>query len=74
MEIKEIIKDSVYDIANIITEYEELGKQIVGETILAVLATKTNDLVFTTYDINLKDAIIARVVDSIRNHWDFSNV
>lgn len=50
---------------------EQFAKQIVGETILAVLATNHTQAVYTTFDQQLMDGAVARVVDQIRNHWNF---
>ena len=47
----------------------ELIRQTVGETLLAILATDTRDLVYTTFDKGMADSIIGRVVDQVRNHW-----
>ena len=46
-------------------------EQAVGETILAILATDTRPLVYTTFDKGLANAVISRVVDSVRKHWNF---
>ena len=48
---------------------EFFAKQIIGETVLAILATDTRDLVYTTYDRDQVSGIIGRVVDQVRNHW-----
>lgn len=54
-----------------VIDLEEFAKQIVGETILAVLATNHTQAVYTTFDQQLMDGAVARVVDQIRNHWNF---
>lgn len=54
-----------------VIDLEEFAKQIVGETILAVLATDHTQAVYTTFDQQLMDGAVARVVDQIRNHWNF---
>lgn len=46
-----------------------LIKQVVGECVLAILATDTRSLVYTTFDRGLVDSTIARVVDSVRDHF-----
>lgn len=50
---------------------QELAQQIVGETVLAILATDTRDVIYTTYDQDQVRGIINRVVDQVRNHWRF---
>jgi hypothetical protein len=50
---------------------EAFAQQIVGETVTAILATDTRDIVHTTFDKQLVDGAISRVVDSVRNHWNF---
>ena len=46
-------------------------EQVVGETILAILAADTRDLVYTTYDRGFVAGVISRTVDSVRKHWNF---
>lgn len=53
------------------TENALLVQQVVGETIIAVLAADTRDLVFTTHDKNFAAGVISRAVDSVRKHWNF---
>jgi hypothetical protein len=48
---------------------EYFAQQIIGETILQILATDTRDLVYTTFDRDRAEGIISRVVDQVRNHW-----
>lgn len=48
---------------------ERLVKQTVGECVLAILATDTRSLVYTTFDRGLVDSTIARVVDNVRDHF-----
>ena len=50
---------------------EAFAKQIVGETVLTILATDTRDLVYTTHDKGLRDGVVSKIVDSVRNHWSF---
>lgn len=52
-------------------DYDEFAQQIVGETIAAILCTDTRDFTFTTYDKAVVDGIISKVVDTVRNHWNF---
>lgn len=54
-----------------LVDYDEFAKQIVGETILAILAADTRDVVYTTHDKAISDGVVSRVVDSVRNHWSF---
>lgn len=50
---------------------EHFAKQIVGETVLAILATDCRDFVYTTFDRDRAEGTISRVVDQVRNHWGF---
>ena len=52
-------------------EQLEVAKQVVGETVLAILATDTRDIIYTTYDRDQVHGIISLVVDQVRNHWNF---
>lgn len=52
-------------------DYDKFGAEVVGETILAILAADCREFTRTTYDKDFVDAIISRVVDSVRNHWEF---
>lgn len=52
-------------------ETHNLVQQTVGETVLAILATDTREMIYTTYDKGLVDNIISRVIDQVRNHWNF---
>ena len=45
-------------------------EQAVNETILAILATDTRDVVYTTYDRGFVAGVLSRVVDSVRKHWN----
>jgi len=74
--IKQIAKDSGLDVYGLGTDYakwdyvvQKFANELIGETILAVLATDTRDIVYTTYDRDRVDAVISRVVDSVRNHF-----
>jgi hypothetical protein len=46
-----------------------LIKQVVGECVLAILATDTRDIVYTTFDRGLVEGTIQRVVDQVKNHF-----
>lgn len=50
-------------------DVQQFAQQIVGETVLAILATDCRDFVYTTYDRDRMAGIISRVVDTVRNHW-----
>jgi len=50
---------------------ELYAREVVGETILAILATNCKDIIYTTYDQDRVHGIIGRVVDQVRNHWEF---
>jgi len=53
-----------------IAQYNKnLVNQVVGETILAILATDTRPVVYTTYDRDQVSGIISRVVDQVRDHF-----
>lgn len=57
-----------------IQHYNQIfADKIIGETITAVLATDTRDIVYTTYDKDQVDATISRVVDQVRNHFKETN-
>ena len=51
--------------------YDEFAQQIVGETILAVLAADLRDIVVTNYDSDMARAVVNKILDNIRNHWSF---
>lgn len=50
---------------------EAFAQQIVGETITAILATDHRHAVFTTFDRAAIDGAIQRIVNNVKNHWDF---
>ena len=50
---------------------EVFAKQIVGETILAILATDHRHAIFTTFDKAAIDGATARIIEQIRKHWSF---
>ena len=52
-------------------DYDYFAKQIVGETIFAIMATDIRDNIYTTYDKQLADGIMHRVVAQVKNHWNF---
>lgn len=51
---------------------DALVKQVVGECVLAILATDTRDIVYTTWDRDQVAGVIARVVENVRNHFEES--
>lgn len=53
---------------------QQLVNQTVGECILAILATDTRDVVYTTFDKMMADAVTSRVVDHVRKHFRDENV
>ena len=50
---------------------KEFAQQIVGETILAILATDHRHAMFTTFDRAAIDGATARIVDNVTKHWNF---
>jgi len=52
-------------------DYDYFAIQIVGETIAAIMATDIRDNIYTTYDKQLADGIMHRVVAQVKNHWNF---
>lgn len=55
-------------------ETHNLVQQVVGETILAILATDNRNLMYTTFDRDLVNTVVAQVVDQVRKHWNFSEI
>jgi len=51
--------------------YDEFAQQVVGETVLAVLATDLREYIATSYDLDMARAVVNKVVDNIRDHWSF---
>lgn len=50
---------------------EAFAQQIVGETITAILATDHRHAVFTTFDRAAIDGATSRIIEQVRNHWNF---
>ena len=74
--IKEIVRDSRLDVYGLGKDYSKWDEtvtnfvnQVVGEAVLAILATDTRSMTYTTYDKSVVDAVISRAVDSVRNHF-----
>lgn len=49
----------------------ELAQQIIGETILQILATDHRHAQFTTFDKAAIDGATQRIITNINKHWDF---
>jgi hypothetical protein len=54
-------------------DLEAFAKQVVGETILAILTTDHKRFIYTLFDQDRADGVISRIVDNVRNHWSFEN-
>jgi len=52
-------------------DYTEFAQQVVGETILAILATDHRDESYTQFDIDRINSATTKIIDGIRNHWNF---
>ena len=52
-------------------DYTEFAQQVVGETILAILATDHRDETYTQFDLDRIHNATNKIVDSVRNHWKF---
>ena len=50
---------------------QKFAQQIVGETVLAALATNLQEHICTSYDADMARAVTNKIVDNIRNHWSF---
>ncbi len=50
---------------------EAFAQSIVGETILAILATDHRHAMFTTFDKAAVEGATQRIVDSVTKHWNF---
>jgi hypothetical protein len=50
-------------------ELEYFVQQVVGEAVLATLATDNRQAVYTTFDKQLVDGTIQRAVNQLRNHF-----
>jgi len=51
--------------------YDEFAQKIVGETILVVLATDLREYIATSYDLDMAQAITAKITNNIREYWNF---
>lgn len=75
--INKILQDNSINPGNtkFVLSYSELVnllQQTVGETVLATLAAPTNTLKCTTYDQQLVEATTSLIIDSIRNHFKWT--
>lgn len=50
---------------------EAFAQSIVGETILAILATDHRHAIYTTFDKAAVDGATSRIIDQVRKHWNF---
>jgi hypothetical protein len=78
--IKQIAQDSHLDVYGLGTDrakwdstVTKFSNQLVGECVLAILATDTRSIVYTTWDRDQVAGIIARVVENVRNHFEEQN-
>jgi hypothetical protein len=54
-----------------IKSLDKFAEQVVGQTILEILATDHRCAVFTTFDKAAVDGATQRIVNNIRKYWDF---
>lgn len=52
-------------------DYEQFAKEIVGETVMAIITADCSQFTKTTYDKDFVDGVLSAVIDSVRNYWDF---
>ena len=50
---------------------EAFAQSIVGETILAILATDHRHAQFTTFDKAAIEGATQRIIDTVTKYWDF---
>jgi carbamoylphosphate synthase small subunit len=67
--IKRLMREADYPAPEIAGRAQMFAKLIVGECVLAILATDTRSLVYTTYDRGVVNSVISKVVDSVRDHF-----
>ena len=74
--VQEIVRDSHLDVYALGTDYfkwdktvTDFSNQLIGECVLAILATDTRQFVYTTYDRDMVAGIIAKVADQVRDHF-----
>ena len=53
-----------------LVDYDEFAKQIVGETVLAILATDHRHALFTTFDKAAIEGATSRIINAVRKHWE----
>jgi len=54
-----------------IKSLDYFAQQIVGQTILEILATDHRHAMFTTFDKAAVDGATQRIIDSVKKYWDF---
>jgi hypothetical protein len=54
-----------------IKSLDEFAKQVVGQTILEILATDHRHAIFTTFDKAAVDGATQRIVEAVKKYWDF---
>lgn len=54
-----------------IKSLDYFAQQVVGQTILEILATDHRHAMFTTFDKAAVDGTTQRIVDSVKKYWDF---
>lgn len=54
-----------------LVNYDEFAQQVVGSTVLAVIAADLRDITLTSYDSDIVLATQTRIIDAIRNYWSF---
>lgn len=50
---------------------EAFAQSIVGETVLAILATDHRHAMFTTFDKAAVEGATQRIIDTVTKHWNF---
>ena len=50
---------------------EAFAQSIVGETVLAILATDHRHAMFTTFDKAAIEGATQRIIDTVTKYWDF---
>lgn len=49
----------------------EIAQRVVGETILAILATDHRHAMFTTFDKAAIEGATQRIINTVTKHWNF---
>jgi hypothetical protein len=50
---------------------DKFAEQVVGQTILEILATDHRHAIFTTFDRAAVDGATGRIVEAVKKYWDF---